>query len=84
MFKCFFHILIFASSGKYQNIEKPLKRQRKFGLLSCETEIFAFLNCGDIRVHASQGCKEESLSNNIWISCRRPLFDPNSKYTNVE
>ena len=33
MFKWLFHILIFAtSSGKYQNKEKPLKRQRKFGL----------------------------------------------------
>ena len=29
MFKWLFHILIFA---KYQNKEKPLKRQRKFGL----------------------------------------------------
>ena len=33
MFKWLFHILIFAtSSGKYQNKEKPLKRQRKLGL----------------------------------------------------
>ena len=28
MFKWFFHILIFATSGKYQNKEKPLKRQK--------------------------------------------------------
>ena len=37
MFKWLFHILIFATntngSGKYQNKEKPLKRQRKLGLL---------------------------------------------------
>ena len=33
MFKWLFHILIFAtSSGKYQNKEKPLKHQKKFGL----------------------------------------------------
>ena len=35
MFKWLFHILIFATndgSGKYQNKEKPLKRQRKLGL----------------------------------------------------
>ena len=33
MFKWLFHILIFAtSSGKYQNKEKPLKRQRKLRL----------------------------------------------------
>ena len=31
MFKWLFHILIFGS-GKYQNKEKPLKRQRKLGL----------------------------------------------------
>ena len=34
MFKWLFHILIFATSGKYQNKEKPLKRQRKLGLYS--------------------------------------------------
>ena len=35
MFKWLFHILIFATgSGKYQNKEKPLKRQRKLGLLT--------------------------------------------------
>ena len=34
MFKWLFHILIFATSGKYQNKEKPLKRQRKRGLYS--------------------------------------------------
>ena len=37
MFKWFFHILIFATnkvgSGKYQNNEKPLKRQRNLGLI---------------------------------------------------
>ena len=33
MFKWRFHILIFAS-GKYQNKERPLKRQRKLGLQS--------------------------------------------------
>ena len=34
MFKWLFHILIFATgSGKYQNKEKSLKRQRKLGLL---------------------------------------------------
>ena len=33
MFKWLFHILIFATSGKYQNKEKPLKRQRKLGLV---------------------------------------------------
>ena len=36
MFKWLFHILIFATndgSGKYQNKEKPLKRQRKLGLM---------------------------------------------------
>ena len=34
MFKWLFHILIFANvSGKYQNKEKPLKRQRKLGLI---------------------------------------------------
>ena len=35
MFQWLFHILIFATndgSGKYQNKEKPLKRQRKLGL----------------------------------------------------
>ena len=33
MFKWLLHILIFATnSGKYQNKEKPLKRQRKLGL----------------------------------------------------
>ena len=34
MLKWLFHILIFATfgSGKYQNKEKPLKRQRKLGL----------------------------------------------------
>ena len=34
MFKWLFHILIFATngSGKYQNKEKPLKRQRNLGL----------------------------------------------------
>ena len=32
MFEWLFHILIFATSGKYQNKEKPLKRQRKLGL----------------------------------------------------
>ena len=31
MFKWLFHILIFANSGKYQNKDKPLKRQRKLG-----------------------------------------------------
>ena len=35
MFKWLFHILIFATSGKYQNIEKTLKRQRKLGLGNC-------------------------------------------------
>ena len=35
MFKWLFHILIFATNnGKYQNKEKPLKRQRKLGLYS--------------------------------------------------
>ena len=36
MFKWLFHILIFATngSGKYQNKEKPLKRQRKLGLIN--------------------------------------------------
>ena len=37
MFKWLFYILIFATkdgSGKYQNKEKPLKRQRKLGQLS--------------------------------------------------
>ena len=35
MFKWLFHILIFATnSGKYQNKEKPLKRQRKLGLIT--------------------------------------------------
>ena len=33
MFKWLFHILIFATSGKYQNKEKLLKRQRKLGLV---------------------------------------------------
>ena len=33
MFKWLFHILIFATSDKYQNKDKPLKRQRKFGLV---------------------------------------------------
>ena len=33
MFKWLFHILIFATSGKYQNKEKPLNRQRKLGLV---------------------------------------------------
>ena len=32
MFKWLFHIL--TSSGKYQNKEKPLKRQRKLGLIA--------------------------------------------------
>ena len=32
MFKWLFRILIFAICGKYQNKEKPLKRQRKLGL----------------------------------------------------
>ena len=39
MIKCFFHILIFATSGKYQNKEKPLKRQRKLGLPSNVQEV---------------------------------------------
>ena len=35
MFKWLLHILIFATIyGKYQNKEKPLKRQRKLGLAS--------------------------------------------------
>ena len=33
MFKWLFHILIFATSGKYQNKEKPLKCRRKLGLI---------------------------------------------------
>ena len=33
MYKWLLHILIFATSGKYQNKEKPLKRQRKLGLI---------------------------------------------------
>ena len=34
MLKWLFHILILATdSGKYQNQEKPLKRQRKLGLV---------------------------------------------------
>ena len=32
MFKWLFHIVIFSTNGKYQNKEKPLKRQRKLGL----------------------------------------------------
>ena len=32
MFKWLFRILIFATNGKYQNKEKPLKRQRILGL----------------------------------------------------
>ena len=34
MFKWLFYIMIFATNkfGKYQNKEKPLKRQRKLGL----------------------------------------------------
>ena len=38
MFKRLFHILIFATNGKYQNKEKPLKRQRKLGLMLNELE----------------------------------------------
>ena len=33
MFNWLFHILIFATSGKYQNKEKPLKHQRKLRLV---------------------------------------------------
>ena len=33
MFKWLFNILIFATSGEYQNKEKPLKRQKKLGLI---------------------------------------------------
>ena len=33
MFKWHFHILTLATSGKHQNKEKPLKRQRKLGLI---------------------------------------------------
>ena len=40
MFKWLFHILIFATSGKYQNKEKPLKRQRKLGLINGLTVTF--------------------------------------------
>ena len=32
MFKWLFFILIFATSGKYQSVEKPLKHQRRLGL----------------------------------------------------
>ena len=32
MFKWLFFFLIFATSGIYQNKEKPLKRQRRLGL----------------------------------------------------
>ena len=39
MFKWLFYILIFATSDKYQNIEKPQKRQRKLGLRSEETQV---------------------------------------------
>ena len=42
MFKWLFHILIFAPSGKYQNKEKPLKRQRKLGLGSLMFKLNAF------------------------------------------
>ena len=53
MFKWLFHILIFAICGKYQNKEKPLKRQRKLGLvqqvpISHELTRVVFLNlCHD-------------------------------------
>ena len=40
MFKWLFHIFIFATSGKYQNKEKPLKRQRKLGLASLMTFLY--------------------------------------------
>ena len=43
MFKWLFHILIFATnSGKYQNKEKPLKRQRKLGLVGGMTITYIF------------------------------------------
>ena len=38
MFKWLFHILIFAT-GKYQNKEKPLKRQRKLRLALIKTKL---------------------------------------------
>ena len=45
MFKWLFHILIFATSGKYQIKEKakPLKRQRKLGLISLKID-FVLVN----------------------------------------
>ena len=50
MFKWLFHVLIFAtSSGKYQNKEKPLKRQRNLGLGDTQryTNVVATLLRGD-------------------------------------
>ena len=41
MFKWLFHILIFATNGKYQNKEKPLKRARKLGLVYWMSSGFA-------------------------------------------
>ena len=43
MFKWLFHILIFATSGKYQNKEKPLKRKGKLGLVSNMSEKITLL-----------------------------------------
>ena len=46
MFKWLFHILIFATydgSGKYQKKEKPLKHQRKLGLLLTVTISLRFV-----------------------------------------
>ena len=54
MFKWLFHILIFATNtiGKYQNKEKPLKRQRKLGPLKGKPS-FCFLKK---YILASGGC----------------------------
>ena len=58
MFKWLFHILIFATSGKYQNKEKPLKRQRKLGLGPT-------LNAGLVALRFSRGFGSVLLRNPI-------------------
>ena len=49
MFKWLFHISIFATndgSGKYQNKEKPLKCQRKLGLVGSKTAVYPYSGIG--------------------------------------
>ena len=61
MLKWLFHILIFATNGKYQNKEKPLKRQRKLGFGLKSTSLFQLHSSFDAlkKQHADQKKKIE-------------------------